>query len=139
MQNKFLSYFRYYKDEKTNIDFSWWYCITDCAVYNTSQLYELFGYSSKSEIIDSDKFIEFDKVDIIELKRKYCFQIICNKNHRKYKFFELLSDNIFDVEFNKFIDANNLIRDWYQYEKNALEIAFLNWTKLHNVIINQFN
>ncbi len=130
-EDKYISYFRHYRDESAQ-DFDWWYCIIDDEVYSTDDIYLNFNYSSKSEIIATNSFIEFDKVDIIELKRDY-YQKRFGK--LEYNKISMLPDSSFDIEFNKFVESNNLIKDWYQYERTVLQNAFNDWCKINKVII----
>lgn len=126
----YLSYFRYYRDEKVSPDFSWWYCLTDFNVYETSELYKLFQYSSKSEIYQSNIFIEFDKIDIIELKKQFLLQ------RNEYELFKNMSDKEFDLKFNQYIDNNHLIRIWHDFEISLLESAFNKWCRANSISVN---
>lgn len=127
-KNYYLSFFRYYKDEKTSPDFAWWYCLTDADVYETDELYQLFRYSSKAQIYQSGLFVEFDKLDVIELKKQFLLQ------RNEFGPFKDVPDEKFDLEFNKYIDKNNLIPIWYDFETAALESAFHKWCRANNII-----
>ena len=127
-KNYYLSFFRYYRDEGVSPDFAWWYCLTDSNVYETAQLYKLFGYSSKAQIYQSNIFIEFDKIDVIELKKQFLF------HRNEFDPFNDVSDKKFDLEFNKYIDNNNLIPMWHDFEMSILESAFNKWCRANNII-----
>ena len=120
-----LSYLRYYRDEKLPSDFSWWYCITDSKIYQTSELYSLFKYSSKNQIYKSSCFIEFPKVDIIELKKTFI------ADQHKAFIFKDSDDKKFDLEFNKYIETKHLTQNWYEYEIDKLNSVFDEWSNLH--------
>ena len=131
-KNKFLSYLRYYRDEDVPDDFSWWYCLIDCKIYETQEIYRLFGYSSKEEIYATSFFVEFDKVDVIEVKKRYLAQKICAK---EYKSWDFLPDQSFDIKFNKYIDCNNLIQEWSEFETKALQLALNKWELTNGVVL----
>ena len=126
-ENNYLSYFRYYRDEEVSPDFSWWYCLTDFNVYETSELYKLFKYSSKSEIYESHLFVEFEKIDIIELKKQFLIQ------RNEYSLFKNISDQEFDLKFNRYIDNSNLIQSWYNFEIDILKSVFDKWCRVNNI------
>lgn len=130
-ENKYLSYFKYYRDEEIPSDFAWWYCLIDNKVYETTELYNMFGYSSKDEIYATKNFIEFYRVDIIELKKKY----LSKKNPNRYKALISLPDKNFDIKFNEYIDSNNLIQNWYEFEQDALRVVFLKWSFLNGIVL----
>ena len=130
MQNKYISYFRYYRDEDISSDFAWWYCLSDDKIYNTEDLYKLFGYSTKDGIYATCNYVEFEKVDIIELKKRYLHQILSN---REYKKFNNLADKEFDIKFNQYIDIYNRMSDWHEFEEKILSEALLKWSSAHGI------
>lgn len=130
-KKKYLSYLRYYRDEELHPDFSWWYCIADSKIYETTELYSLFKYSSKDEIYASSCFIEFPKVDIIELKKTF----IADQN--KAFIFKDNNDKKFDLEFNKYIEINHITQNWYEYEIDVLNSVFNEWCISNNIFLEQ--
>lgn len=126
-KNYYLSFLRYYRVEDVTPDFDWWYCLTDSNVYGTTELYKLFGYSSISQIYQSNLFIKFDKIDVIELKKQFLLQ------RNEFDSFKDLSDKKFDLEFNRYIDNNNLIPLWHDFELSVLELAFNKWCHANNI------
>ena len=130
--NEFLQYFRYFRDEDVSTDFAWWYCLADGRVYETLDVFNNFGYSTKEEIHASNSFVEFDRVDVIELKRIFLLQEI---GLREYKAWEFIPDNEFDRKFNIYIDINHLMREWYEFEKLSLHSAFIRWQSTNGILL----
>lgn len=125
-----LSYFRYYRDEETSDDFSWWFCILDENIYETNDVYKEFRYTSKCDIYDSGKFIELYKVDVIEIKKVFLKQY-----HPKSQILNIEHDGEFDIAFNSFIETSSSLDTWQEYEKAVLESALLKWSSDNNIII----
>ena len=130
--NKYLSFFRYYRDENISNDFAWWFCLIDNKVYETTEIYKLFGHSSKEDINSTNLFIEFPKIDIIELKKKYLLHIGLKKQLEKC---ETLSDEEFDIKFNQYIDNKNLIKDWYDFEYSKLSKIYSQWCNTNKILL----
>ncbi|MBE6692197.1 MAG: hypothetical protein E7586_02540 [Ruminococcaceae bacterium] len=125
-----LPYFRYYRDEETSDNFSWWFCVLDENIYETNDIYKEFGYTSICDICDSGKFIELYKVDIIETKKVFLKQY-----HPKSQILNIEHDGEFDIAFNSFIETSSSLDTWQEYEKAVLESALLKWSSDNNIII----
>lgn len=89
----------------------------------------MFKYSSKDEIYASSCFIEFPKVDIIELKKTF----IADQN--KAFIFKDINDKKFDLEFNKYIEINHMTQNWYEYEIDMLNSVFNEWCISNNIFL----
>ena len=127
-----LPYFRHYRDETQPKDFSWWYCLVDHKVYETADIYRDFHYTSKEEIGSSDVFVEFYKVDVIELEKDF---LVTRLKKQEWKKYNSLSDKEFAVSFNKYIEIHNLVMDWYEFEKHHLQVVFSQWASDNKISI----
>ena len=127
-----LPYFRYYRDEILPKDFSWWYCLVDHKVYETADVCRNFHYASKEEICSSDVFVEFYKVDVIELKKDF---LTIRLKKREWEKYSSLPDKEFDISFNGYIEIHDLVMAWYEFEKHHLQVVFSQWVSDNKISI----
>lgn len=121
-----LYYGRYYRDENV-ADSDWWFCRLDDQIYDTYDLYNKFGYETKQQIIDSKNYICLFKTDIIEKKKEF----LAKRGISKYSH---LSDSMFDMQFNKFIDEYSLHTQWFEFEYSILKRDAMEWCCINHIL-----
>ncbi len=127
----FIDYVGAYRSDDP--DSGWWYCITDKQVYGTPNLYEEFGYSSKGEIYETGLYLEFPKIDRDEFARAY-LRLLLGKDYQKD--WMAVPDEEFKLAFRIFIENNNLLYDFFEYEKKELLPVLEEWCSKNGISIN---
>ena len=124
---------RTYKSDTYPDDYSQWYCYVDKEIYDTNELYESYGYTSKYEIYSSGLFVELPKVDITECEKQY-LRLRLGKDFKKW---DSILDNEFDIEFRIYVERNFLTEDWVGFEEKILSSTLLQWCSRYGIVLDR--
>lgn len=128
-----MFYGRYFNDENSLYDISWWLCLTTFDIYDTETLIANYSYKSIAEIKETAKFIPFFKTDIIRLEKEFIKEI--NNKTLLNSFNKLLFANNcnYNIAFRMFIEREFLVDSWSEYEKAQLKEDAIIWCKENHI------
>lgn len=128
-----MYYGRYYSFESKGYHL-WWFDLQKANVYQYDELIQKFGYSSQEEIVSSGMFVPLFETDIVKLEHEF----LLLRNYKQIKRLEKQLNSDFDTEFKVFIEKNDLIKSWHDFEYNRLYQDAIVWCRenhIRNIVI----
>lgn len=122
-----MYYGRYYNFEKRNYHL-WWFDVSRATVVLYEDVKRNFGYASQEEIVSAGAFVPLFETDIIELEKDFLrlYNFHLDENNKQ-------DNSDFDTKFKCFIEKHNLLKQWFDFERDRLERDALTWCKANNL------
>lgn len=117
---------RYYSNLPVTAETTWLFSTYDYTLYSQQDIMHNFGYHSLQQILESENYIPFVRVDIHALKLEYINQYFPKEAL-------ILDEGNLDVSFAKMIEKLNSVSHWYFYERYALQKAVTQWCKENRI------
>ena len=123
-----LMYYGRYYDFEYEGHCLWWFDLNSGKVHQYDELINKFRYSSQEAIVSSGMFIPLFETNIVKLEQEFL-----KLNNYKVEQLKKPENSDFDTKFKVFVEENNLMEFWRDFEYHRLYQDAIIWCNENSI------